>query len=94
MIHKCVIIVFTFSALITTISDGAGTLLLYEPGTSFHDDFDIDYRNVCCNRGGGCEKFLSTHPINDGSGYKPPQGCAYLIVTTLLVLTGSLLRSS
>ena len=80
IIHKCLIISFIFSALITTIADDAGTLLLNDPVThpEEYERFDKAFRDACCMNGGGCEKYLSTHPINDGSGYKPPKGCKCL----------------
>ena len=81
-IDKCLTIPFTFSALITTIADGAGTLLFYDPVTQpqQYESVDKAYRDACCIQGGDCDMFLSTHDINHGNGYQPPKECKHLSV--------------
>ena len=88
IIDKHLIISFNFSALITTMADGAGTLLLHDPVTQPNEykQFEEKFRDACCTKGGGCDMYLATHPINDGSGYKPPKGCKCLRMPSWVAL--------
>ena len=57
------------------MDQNAGALLAYHPLAS--DSFvsrrhDLDFKDFCCTKGGGCEMFRMRRPTNNGTGYQPP----------------------